>query len=111
MLAFNIRVVSGRVASPGEVLVVVLVVLVVAFYGVVEVVAKPLLTLLRRKPPPGPPKPPPGPAEPPPEPTRGLATRGLAGTEQGRKPPGDMSKHSSQPLPLVNTVEKNTVQQ
>ena len=29
--AFNIRVVSGRVASPGEVLVVVLVVLVVAF--------------------------------------------------------------------------------
>ena len=29
--AFNIRVVSGRGASPGEVLVVVLVVLVVAF--------------------------------------------------------------------------------
>ena len=30
--AFNIRVVSGRVASPGEVLVVVWVVLVVAFF-------------------------------------------------------------------------------
>ena len=58
--AFNIRVVSGRVASPGEVLVVVLVVLVVAFFLIVPVVALPLLLLLR-KPPPGPPKPPPKP--------------------------------------------------
>ena len=58
--AFNIRVVSGRVASPGEVLVVVLVVLVVAFFLIVPVVALPLLLLLLRKPPPGPPKPPPG---------------------------------------------------
>ena len=32
-----------------------------AFPLVVKVVAKPLLRLLRRKPPPGPPKPPPGP--------------------------------------------------
>ena len=55
------RVVSGRVASPGEVLVVVLVALVVAFFLIVSVVALPLLLLLPRKPPPGPPKPPPGP--------------------------------------------------
>ena len=59
--AFNIRVVSGRVASPGEVLVVVLVVLVVAFFLIVSVVALPLLLLLLRKPPTGPPKSPPGP--------------------------------------------------
>ena len=59
--ASNIRGVSGRGASPGEVLVVVLVALVVAFLVVVKVVAKPLLRLLRRKPPPGPPQPPPGP--------------------------------------------------
>ena len=39
----------------------VLVVLVVAFFLVVSVVALPLLLLLPRKPPPGPPKPPPGP--------------------------------------------------
>ena len=61
MSAFNIRVVSGRVASPGEVLVVVLVVLVVAFFLIVSVVALPLLLLLFRKPPPGPPKPTPKP--------------------------------------------------
>ena len=45
------RVVSGRGANPGEVLVVVLVDLVVAFLVVVKVVAKPLLRLLTRKPP------------------------------------------------------------
>ena len=59
--ASNIRGVSGRGASPGEVLVVVLVALVVAFFLIVSVVALPLLLLLPRKPPPGPPKPPPGP--------------------------------------------------
>ena len=59
--AVNKRVVRGRVASPGEVLVVVLVVLVVAFFLIVSVVALPLLLLLPRKPPPGPPKLPPGP--------------------------------------------------
>ena len=59
--AFNIRVVSGRVASPGEVLVVVLAALVVAFFLIVSVVALPLLLLLPRKPPPGPPNPPPKP--------------------------------------------------
>ena len=53
--------VSGRGASPGEVLVVVLVVLVVAFFLIVSVVALPLLLLLPRKPPPGPQKPPPEP--------------------------------------------------
>ena len=51
--AFNKRVVSGRGASPGEVLVVVLVDLVVAFFLIVSVVALPLLLLLPRKPPPG----------------------------------------------------------
>ena len=56
--ASNIRGVSGRGVSPGEVLVVVFVVLVVAFLVVVKVVAKPLLRLLRRKPLHGPSKPP-----------------------------------------------------
>ena len=78
--AFNIRVASGRVASPGEVLVVVWVVLVVAFSIIVSVFALPLLSLLLRKPPPGPPKPPPGSPKAPPEPTQGLLTQGLATT-------------------------------
>ena len=56
--ASNIRGVSGRGASPDEVLEVIL---VVAFWVVVKAVAKPLLRLFRRKPPPGPPKPSPKP--------------------------------------------------
>ena len=48
------------------------------FVIVIKVTGKPLLRLLQRKPPPGPPEPPPGPPKAPAEPTRGLATRGLA---------------------------------
>ena len=48
-----------------------------------KVVAKPLLRLLRRQPPPGPPKPPPGPPKAPPEPSDGLLSDGLPTTERG----------------------------
>ena len=42
---------------------------------VVKVVAKPLLRLLRRQPPPGPPKPPVGPPKAPPKPTQVYSRR------------------------------------
>ena len=62
-----------------------MVVLVVAFFLIVSVVALPLLLLLPRKPPPGPPKPPPGPPKAPPE-LRGDVFRG------GLASPEDLSR-------------------
>ena len=52
--------------------------------GFVQLVAEPLLRLLERQPPPGPPKPPPGPPKAPPEPTWGLLTWGLVTTENSK---------------------------
>ena len=57
----------------------------------VKVVAKPLLRLLERQPPPGPPKPPPGPPKAPPEPTWGLLTWGSVTTDKtlSKEPTGE----------------------
>ena len=63
-----------------------LVVLVVDFFLVVSVVALPLLSLLPRQPPPGPPKPPPGPPKAPPEPSDGLLSDGLPTTDPDERP-------------------------
>ena len=93
---------------PHDLTVVVLVVLVVAVCVVVKVVAKPLLRLLGRQPPPGPPKPPPGPSLAPPEPPRGLLTHGLRSNFNSRyfnsRKLLQFFEHNSAPRPRIRST-------